>query len=89
MLSAMTKRLQVLLDDDELAEIQAVAKRQRKTTAAWVREALRRARGAPDAADVERRLEAIRVAARYQGPTSDMGQMLQEIERGYLDSDKR
>jgi len=50
----MTKRLQALLDDEELAEIQATARRYRQTTAAWVREALRAARRAPEPADIER-----------------------------------
>ena len=40
----MTKRLQVLLDDEEFAEIQDLARRRHQTTAAWVREALRAAR---------------------------------------------
>jgi hypothetical protein len=82
----MTKRLQVLLDEDELREIQATAKRQRQTTAAWVRDALRAARQAPAPADIDRKLEAIRTAARYQGPTADIDEMLAQIERGYLDA---
>lgn len=42
----MTRRLQVLLDEEELQEIQAVASAHRMTTAEWVRQALRSARGA-------------------------------------------
>ena len=37
----MTKRLQVLLDDDQLRTIQQLAKARQQTTAAWVRGALR------------------------------------------------
>jgi hypothetical protein len=85
-LMTMTKRLQVLLDDEELAEIQATARRHRQTTAAWVREALRTARSASEPADIERKLETIRVAARHQGPTADIDEMLAQIERGYLDA---
>ena len=79
---AMTKRLQVLLDDDELAEIQDLARRRHQTTAAWVREALRRARETtyPDAG---RKLRAVREAASHDYPTSDVDEMLREIERGY------
>ena len=40
----MTQRLQVLLEDDEFAEIRRVAERQRMTVAEWVRQALRAAR---------------------------------------------
>ena len=43
----MSKRLQVLLDDEELAEIQELARRRHQTTAAWVRDALRVARDTP------------------------------------------
>jgi len=81
----MTKRLQVLLDDEELAEIQAAARRHRQTTAAWVRKALRAARRDPEPADIDRKLEAIRAAARHQGPTADIDEMLAQIERGYID----
>jgi len=42
----MSKRLQVILDDEELAEIQRIAKRQRMTTAEGVRQAARAARRA-------------------------------------------
>ena len=80
----MTKRLQVLLDDEELAEIQATAKRHRQTTSAWVRETLRSARRTSEPADIMRKLEAIRVAAQHEGPIADMDQVLAQIERGYL-----
>ncbi len=33
----MTQRLQVLLEDDEFAEIRRVAQRERMTVAEWVR----------------------------------------------------
>jgi hypothetical protein len=81
----MTKRLQVLLDDAELAEIQATARRHRQTTAAWVREALRAARRAATTADIDRKREVISQAARYEGPTADIDEMLAQIERGYVD----
>ena len=48
----MAKRLQVLLDEEEYLEIQAVARRQRLTLAEWVRQALRKAK-ADDPATVE------------------------------------
>ena len=40
----MTKRLQVLMDDDELRSIQRLARKERMTTAEWVRQRLREAR---------------------------------------------
>ncbi len=79
----MTKRLQVLLEDDELAEIQALAKRRRQTTAAFVREALRRAREAAEYPAPEAKLRAVREAATHAYPVADIDELLAEIERGY------
>jgi hypothetical protein len=80
----MSKRLQVLLDASELAEIQRTARRQKLTTAAWVRQALRAARRAEPGADATKKLAVVRAAARHRFPTADIDQMLAEIERGYL-----
>jgi len=80
----MTKRLQVLLEDDELAEIRAFARNRRQTTAAWVREALRAARAAAQYGDAEPKLRAVREAAAHQYPVADIDEMLAEIERGYV-----
>lgn len=79
----MTKRLQVLLDDDELAEFQRLARRKRMTTAEWVRASLRSAREAEGGADVGQKLAAIRQATRHAFPTADIATMLEETERGY------
>jgi len=81
----MTKRMQVLLEEDEFAEIRRVARRHRMTVAEWVRQALRRARRDEPAADPRRKLATVREAARGEYPTADIGRMLAEIERGYLD----
>jgi len=80
----MSRRLQVLLDDAELAEIQRMAKRQHMSTAEWVRHALRAARRQQPAGDSKRRLEMIRTAAKHDFPAGDIAQMLGEIEQGYL-----
>jgi len=83
MLSPMTKRLQVLLEDDELRDIQALAKQRRQTTAAWVRDALRAARTAADYPTVETKLKAVREAAALAYPTGEIEEMLADVERGY------
>ena len=80
----MSKRLQVLLDEAELTEIRKAARRQRLTTAAWVRQALRAARRAEPGADAKKKLAVVRAAARHAFPTADIDQMLAEIEQGYL-----
>jgi hypothetical protein len=80
----MTKRLQVLFDEDELGEIQQLARRQRMTVAEWVRQKLRAARVAESVADPARKLEAVRAAAAHSFPTGDIDQLLAEIEHGHL-----
>lgn len=79
----MSRRLQVLLDDAELAEVRRAARRQRLSTAAWVRLALRAARRTEPGGDSRKKLAAVRAAARNAFPTADIGNMLAEIERGY------
>jgi hypothetical protein len=81
----MTKRLQVLFDDDELAQIQRLAKSQRKTTATWVRDALRAARTQSTYPDAEPKLRAVREAASYAYPTGDIDEILDDIARGQSD----
>jgi hypothetical protein len=79
----MSTRLQVLLDDAELREIQRLARGQHMTVAEWVRQALRAARRREPLGDSRRKLEAVRVAVRHSFPSGAIGQMLDEIERGY------
>lgn len=84
----MTTRLQVLLEDDEIAEIRRVARRHRMTVAEWVRQALRRARRDEPTTDPRKKLAAVREAARGDYPTADIDRMLTEIEIGYGGDDK-
>jgi len=81
----VTRRLQVLLDDEELAEIQQLARRRHQTTAAWVREALRVARDTTSYPETGRKLRAVREAASHAYPAGEIHEMLDEIERGYRD----
>lgn len=79
----MSKRLQVIVDEEELVAIQKMAEQQKISVAEWVRRALRNARQTQPSKDANRKLEAIRSAARYDFPTADIDQMLGEIESGY------
>jgi len=79
----MSKRLQVLLEEDELADIQQAASRMRMTTAEWVRQALRAARRAEPGADAGKKLAVVRAAVRHSFPTGEVGEMLKQIEQGY------
>jgi hypothetical protein len=80
----MSKRLQVLLADDEMADIRTLAQRERLTVGEWVRRTLREARSRQSVKDPAIKLEAIRRAAECNFPTADIDQMLREIEQGYL-----
>ena len=79
----MSKRLQVLLPDQEMSEIQRLAKRDRVSVGEWVRRTLREARMSRSGIPPEAKLKAVRRAASYSFPTADVEQMLCEIERGY------
>jgi len=82
----MSKRLQVIFNDDEFAEVQRAAKDEGLSVSAWVRQALLQARRRRSTGDVENRLAAVRAASAHAFPTSDVDQMLGEIEKGYLSS---
>ena len=80
----MTKRLQVLMDDDDLRSIQRLARKERVTTAEWVRQRLREAQQARGRPDIAAKLAAVQAAYRHRAPAPDIEQMLEEIEQGYL-----
>ena len=80
----MAKRLQVILQDPEYREVQRAARSRHMTIAAWVRQALATARRSEPVGDVERKLAAVRAAAKYEFPAGDIEIMLAEIEQGYL-----
>ncbi len=85
----MTKRLQVLLDDAELRTIQRLARRDKLTTAEWVRRRLREG-AASSRGDTASKLAAIHAAYRQNvGPSPDIDQMNAEIELGYLSGEPK
>ncbi len=79
----MTKRLQVLLADDELEEVRRIARRQRQSVAEWVRAALRRAVEADAGHSAEDKLRALHASVAHEFPTGAIDQMLDETRRGY------
>ena len=79
----MSKRLQVLLPDQEMADIRRMARRERIAVGEWVRRALRETRARKPVNDPEAKLRAVRQGAAYSFPTGDVRQMLDEIEQGY------
>ncbi|HEY3204486.1 MAG TPA: ribbon-helix-helix protein, CopG family [Thermoanaerobaculia bacterium] len=85
----MSKRLQVLLEEPELREIQRLARRQHMTVAEWVRQALRTARRMTPRSEAGKKLQVVRAAAEHSFPTADIDEMLRQIERGYLGTPSR
>ena len=79
----MSKRLQVVLNDSEMEEIQSVAEQEHMTVSEWVRHALRAARRNRSVKDAAKKIAVIRSAARNEFPTGDIQQTLKEIEQGY------
>ena len=78
----MRKKLQLLLDDDELREIERIARVRRITVAEWVRHAILFAAQGESQREVGRKLEVVRAAALHSYPTCDVEQMLGEIAPG-------
>ena len=82
----MSKRLQVLFEDEELEEIRRVARAHRMTVAEWVRQSLRVARAGESTGDVDAKRRALGRAVSHAFPTGDVETMLADIERGYAES---
>ena len=78
----MSSRLQVVMDEQELARVREDAKRHGLTVSEWVRQSLVQARRRPSGSSVEARLQAIDRALGVDGPTGEIDEMLAEIEAG-------
>ena len=80
----MSKRLQVILSDEDMRDLQRIARLQKTTVADWVRRALLSARNRQPTKDADKKIQVIRAAARNSFPAADIEAMLAEIEAGYL-----
>ena len=80
----MSKRLQVLVPEDEYAEIQGAARASRLTVAEWVRQAMRDARSEqhPSSDATGLKLRAVAAASHHEFPTADIDDMLRDIDAG-------
>ena len=79
----MSKRLQVLVPEEEMSDIQRLARQDHLTVGEWVRQALRKASQELPATAADTKVAAIRRGAGYSFPTADIEQMLAETELGY------
>ena len=73
----MSKRLQVLIVEDEYLEIQEAARRRHMTVSEWIRRTLRKAMD-DQPGTAEAKLHAIVDASRHSFPTADIETMLGE-----------
>ena len=79
----MSKRLQVVMTDDEFEELQRVARCEGMTVSDLVRRALREARISRTPVDTDTKLAVLRNAVHHNFPTADIEDVLADIERGY------
>lgn len=78
----MSKRLQVVLSDEDFDALERAARERRQPISGLVRESLRRTLADPVDRTGDERLAAFLRFARFNGPSGDIEQMLAEIERG-------
>jgi hypothetical protein len=83
----MSTRLQVVLDEEELAQIRRMAEAQRQSVSDWVRQVLRAARREYPSVESGRKVQVVREAATHRYPSGDMVDLLREIESGYAGED--
>ncbi|GAC1524296.1 MAG: antitoxin [Chloroflexota bacterium] len=83
----MSKRLQIVVDDDEVRRFERCAKVEGLTLSSWARQALRAAEREVSVGDPDSKLAAIRAAYQYAFPAPDLATMLEEIEHGYVAAD--
>ncbi len=78
----MSRRLQVVMSDEEYQAVAKAATRRGIPIAELVRDSLRRTLPDDDVPPAEERIAAILQFARFAGPTGDIDQILSEIEAG-------
>lgn len=71
------------MSETELKAYERAARASGMRLSEWVRQALRTARRTDPESSMDKKLAAIRSAARHRFPAPDVDQMLGEIERGY------
>lgn len=79
----MSRRLQVLMPEEELMRLQSLARQNQLSLGEWVRRTLREAADEASVKPIDDKLEALRRATEYSFPTGDVEKMNQEIEMGY------
>ena len=79
----MSKRLQVLIDDQSYRFYQNIAKHEGKTLGAWVREAMLKLAATVSSKSQTKKLKHLRQAASACFPSGDIDKIISQIETGY------
>jgi hypothetical protein len=83
----MSKRLQVVVEDEAAASYERIAQAAGLTLSQWARQALVAAQRQSSDGNVDAKLSTIRRAAAYSFDEVDVDTMLAEVEAGYGRSD--
>jgi hypothetical protein len=81
----MSKRLQVLMTENEYAQLKRRARKNKQSVGSFVREVLRNSKLGEEETSTSDKLKSIEKSAKYEFPVSDLDTMLQEIEAGYTE----
>ncbi|TVR31120.1 MAG: CopG family transcriptional regulator [Spirochaetaceae bacterium] len=81
----MSIRLQVLLEEEEMAALKQLARQENMTVSEWVRRAVKHEMRERPGKAAQTKLETVRSFARYGFPVADWNDMAAEVESGYLD----
>jgi hypothetical protein len=76
--------MQIPIEEGEFRQLQQIARSKGMTLAEWARQTLRAASREEALGNADKKLAAVRRAARHDFPAPDIAAMLAEIERGYL-----
>lgn len=79
----MSKRLHIVVSDDEYRALAKLARKRAKPVAQVVRESLRRTMADESERRPEDRIAAVLRFARFSGPTGDIDRILHEIDSGF------
>jgi hypothetical protein len=81
----MPMKLEIVLDDAELRDIQKAAAAARVPVTAWVRASLVDQSRRHIQHCTQKKLAAVRAATSHRYPVADIKMMLKQIESGYFD----
>jgi hypothetical protein len=82
----MSKRLQVVLGDEEMTAFEESARSEGLTLSEWVRRSLHDAERRRSRGNADEKIAAIRQATQHRFPATDIETMIDEIEQGYSGS---